>query len=128
MPHPPGPPDPPLPKLEGSDLLQGLSREMVRCMKDYFGKGALKAKAYLMDDLCFVVMRDVLTPAEDTMLEAGDEQAVREFRLAYQTQMTERLVGTVEQLTGRAVLTYHSQIMFNPSVLIEMFLFDDDSG
>ena len=94
-------------------------------MKEYFGKGPIKAKAYLMDDLCFIVMRDVLTPAEDTMLKSDDEQSVREFRLAYQEHMSEKLIGMVEQLTGRRVLTYQSQILFDPDMLVEMFVFED---
>ena len=126
-PAPPGPPDPPLQRLEGRELLQGISRELVRSMKDYFGKGPVKAKTYLADDLCFVVLREALTQAELTMLKSGDPSAVRDFRLAYQAHMEKHLVGTVEQLTGRKVIGYQSQVLFGPDLLIEVFVFEDEA-
>jgi hypothetical protein len=30
----------------------------------------------------------------------------------------------VEQITGRKVLTYHSQILFGPTVAVEVFILD----
>jgi hypothetical protein len=38
--------------------------------------------------------------------------------------MTERLIGTIEQLTKRKVTTYQSQILFDPDIVIEIFVFD----
>ena len=124
MADPTAPPSPPLPKQEGTWLRQAISREVARALKEYFGRGPLKAKTYLMDDICLVVMRDVLIPAEETMLKAGDEQAVRNFRLAYQEHVKDKLVGIVEQLTDRKVATYQSQILFDPDMLMEVFVFE----
>ena len=41
--------------------------------------------------------------------------------------MTERLTGLIEDLTGRKVLAYQSQVLFEPDRVIEMFVFDDDA-
>jgi len=38
--------------------------------------------------------------------------------------MTERLTTMIEDITGRKVLTYQSQILFDPEIVIEMFVFD----
>lgn len=38
--------------------------------------------------------------------------------------MTGRLTDMVEQITGRKVATYQSQVMFDPDVIVEMFVFD----
>jgi hypothetical protein len=38
--------------------------------------------------------------------------------------MTELLTSVVEQTTGRTVVNYQSQIMFDPDVIVEMFVFD----
>jgi len=32
----------------------------------------------------------------------------------------------VERITGRKVLTYNSQIMFDPTVVVEMFILDGE--
>jgi uncharacterized protein YbcI len=107
------------------DLLLQISNAMVRTQKEFFGKGPTKAKSYLLDDMLFVVMRDGLTRAEETMLEFGHPDQVRAFRQLYQDEMTERLTGIVEDLTGRKVLTYQSQVLFGPNVTIEMFVFEN---
>ena len=109
---------------EGGDLLARISNEMVRAQKQFFGKGPTEAKSYMLDDLLLIVMRGGLTTAEKTMLEFGKPDQVRQFRQLFENEMTGRLTGMVEELTGRKVATYQSQVMFDPDVVVEMFVFD----
>ena len=120
----PQPPQPPLEGQTGAPLLAAISREMVKAMKTYFGRGPTKAKSYLIDDLLFVVMRGGMTEAEQTLLDADEANAVRDFRQQFENVMGDRLIGTVEQLTERRVVTYQSQVLFNPHTIIEIFLFE----
>ncbi|MDQ2631326.1 MAG: DUF2294 domain-containing protein [Actinomycetota bacterium] len=122
MPEVPKAPD--LAEETGYSLRAAISREMVKAMKACYGKGPTKAKAYLFDDLLFVVMRGGETPGEKTLLEAGEADSVRTFRQRFENVMAERLIGTIEQLTERKVLTYQSQVLFDPFVVIEIFVFD----
>lgn len=124
MPDVPQPPEPPLEGQSGASLLSAISREMVKAMKTYYGRGPTKAKSYLMDDLLFIVMRGGITEAEQTLLASGEGAAVRAFRQRFENIMAERLVGTVEQLTERKVLNYQSQVLFDPPMVVEIFLFD----
>ena len=112
----------------GQPLLRQLSTEMVRMQKQAFGKGPMHSKAYMFDDLLLVVMRDGLTVAEKTMLEFGQADLVRNFRQQFENDMTSRMIEPIERLTGRRVLTYQSQIMFNPDVIVEIFVFDEAGG
>jgi uncharacterized protein YbcI len=117
------------PALEhGQSLLRRLSTEMVRMQKHAFGKGPIHAKAYMFDDLLMVVMRDGLTVAEKTMLDFGQADLVRNFRQQFENDMTSRMIEPIERLTGRKVLTYQSQIMFDPDVIVEIFVFDEAGG
>jgi len=125
MPDPSGVPEPPHEQQEGPGLLASISRQMVQAMKKFYGKGPVRAKSYLVDDLLFVVMRGGTTTAEKTMLEADRADAVREFRQQFENEMAERLIGTIEQLTGRKVLTYQSQVLFDPDIALEIFVFDE---
>ena len=109
---------------QGQSLLSQISNEMVRAQKRFFGKGPTEAKSYLLDDLLIIVMRGGMTTAEKTMLEFGQEDQVRQFRQLFENEMTERLTDMIEGLTGRKVLTYQSQIMFEPNIVVEMFVFD----
>jgi uncharacterized protein YbcI len=110
---------------EGQSLLAQISTEMVRAQKEYFGKGPTQAKSYFIDDMLIIVMRGGLTTAEKTMLDFGDANMVREFRQTFENKMTAKLSKMIEELTGRKVLTYQSQILFGPDRVIEMFVFDD---
>jgi uncharacterized protein YbcI len=122
-------PDPSAPKevrppTEGVSLNASISRAMVAEMKEFFGKGPESAKSYLVDDLLFIVMRGGITTAEDTMLEAGQHDLVRQFRLKFEEEMRDRLTTMVEEIVGRKVITYQSQILFDPDIAIEIFVFD----
>src|SRR5215203_1087674 len=109
-------------------MLAKVSTEVVRTMKDSFGKGPLKAKSYMLDDFLLVVMRGGITVAEDTMLERGHGDLVRTFRQTYQNEMGDTLVAKIEALTGRTVVNYQSQVLFHPHIVMEVFFFDRDTG
>ena len=40
--------------------------------------------------------------------------------------MTETTTAAVEELTGRRVLSYHSQIVFEPTHTFEFFVLEDE--
>src|SRR4028118_392809 len=101
---------------------------MVQAQKEFFGQGPTMAKSYMLDDLLVIVMRGGLTRAERTMLDFGHPDLVRDFRQLFENEMTERLIGTMEDLTERKILTYQSQIMFDPDVVVEMFVFDSEGS
>ncbi len=115
-------------EADGQSLLARISNEMVRAQKRFFGKGPTQAKSYILDDLLIIVMRGGLTTAEKTMLEFGQADQVRQFRQLFENEMTERLTDMIEKLTGRKVLTYQSQIMFDPQLVVEMFVFDSSAS
>jgi uncharacterized protein YbcI len=114
----------PSPPQEQS-LLSKISTEVVRTLKDSFGKGPLKAKSYMLDDFLIVVMRGGVTVAEQTMLDRGHSDLVRAFRQTYQNELGDELVAKIEVLTGRKVVNYQSQILFEPHIVMEIFFFDD---
>lgn len=111
-------------------MLTQISNEVVRTLKESYGKGPDRAKAYLLDDVLLVVMRGGATTVEQTLLEAGEGDMVRNYRQVYQNHMGDRLIGIVERATGRKVATYQSQVLFWPFTSIEVFLFaegEDDA-
>jgi uncharacterized protein YbcI len=106
-------------------LLRRLSSSMGAMQKAAFGKGPVSTKSYMFDDMLLIVMREGLTQAEQTMLEFGRQDLVREFRQQFENEMTRRIVDMIEELTERKVLTYQSQVMFDPHVVVEMFVFEN---
>jgi len=102
-------------------LRSALANAMVGIKKRYYGRGPEGARAYVEDDYIFVVLEGGLTRNEETLLDAGKEDLVRNYRLAFQEAVTELAVGAVEELVGRRVIGYHSQIVFNPTKAFEIF-------
>jgi uncharacterized protein YbcI len=103
------------------ELRAKLANAMVGLMKEYFGRGPTAAKAWLLDDYIFVAMEGGLTRNEETLLAAGREDVVRNYRLTFQEVVGATTVGAVEELTGRRVANYHSQVVFNPTRAFEIF-------
>ena len=60
-----------------------ISTAMVRIKRQFYGRGPTKAKTYLNDDYVFCVMEGGLTTNEETLLEAGEEDLVRSYRLRF---------------------------------------------
>jgi uncharacterized protein YbcI len=101
-----------------------ISNAMVGLKKRYYGRGPVKARTYLEDEYVFCVLEGGLMRHEETLLEAGHEDDVRAHRLLFQDAMSKPTTEAIEQITGRKVLGYHSQIVFRPDRSFEMFVLD----
>jgi uncharacterized protein YbcI len=108
---------------EGS-VRAALANAMVGMKKQYYGRGPTAAKAWVLDDYVFVALEGGLTRNEETLIAAGKADLVRSYRLAFQEAMTEVATGAVAEITGRRVLTYHSQIVFGPARTFEVFVLE----
>jgi uncharacterized protein YbcI len=102
-----------------------ISNAMVGLKKEFYGKGPTKAKTYINDNYVFCVLQGGLTRNEETLLAAGQAHLVREFRLRFQEAMADATTEAVERLTGRRVVGYHSQIVFEPEFGFEIFVLDE---
>ena len=103
-----------------------ISNAMVGLKKQYYGKGPTKAKTYINDNYVFCVLEGGLTKNEITLLQAGEEQLVRQYRLRFQEAVSELSTRAIEEITGRKVLGYHSQIVFDPEWAFEIFVLDGE--
>ena len=113
------------PERSQGEIAAEVSNAVVRLFTDFYGRGPVKAKTYIVDEYAFTVLEETLTVAERTLVRAGQEELVRRFRLTFQQEMYETFVGAVEKVLGRRVLTHHSQITFNPEICIEFFRLGD---
>jgi uncharacterized protein YbcI len=104
-----------------------VANAMVGMKKKYYGRGPTAAKAWFLDDYVFVAMEGGLTANEETLLRDGKHDLVRAYRLSFQETMAETTTGAVEELLGRKVLTYHSQIMFEPTRSFEIFVLEPET-
>jgi uncharacterized protein YbcI len=108
------------------EALAGVANEIVRLKAQYYGKGPTEAKAYMNDEVLVVALKGGLTTVERTLLEAGDDALVRQVRLRFQEVMEQNFIDAVQRLTGQRVLTYMSQIVFDPDYCFEFFVLSDE--
>jgi uncharacterized protein YbcI len=105
-------------------LLADISNAMVGLKKGFYGKGPTKAKTYINDNYVFCVLQNVLTRNEETLLEVGEDDIVRSYRLRFEEAMRDTTMGAVAEITGRRVIGYQSQIIFRPAIAFEFFVLD----
>jgi uncharacterized protein YbcI len=108
------------------ESLAAVANEIVRLKAQYYGKGPTEAKAYLNDETLVVALKGGLTTVERTLLDAGDQALVRQVRLRFQEVMGQNFIDAVQRMTGQRVLTYMSQIVFDPEYCFEFFVLSDE--
>ncbi len=111
--------------LAGGHLLAAISTSIVGILRDHYGRGPMKAKTYVLDDIIVVVMRGSgFTPLEQTIMDSGDPERVIAMREDFQRVMAARYRRTIEELTSRKVLAFLSQAHVEPDITMEIFFVD----
>src|SRR5436190_11023798 len=108
----------------GGELLSAISTRIVGLLREHYGRGPMRAKTYVLDDLVVCVLRNGFIPIEETMMESGKQDQVLEMRRQFQNMMGLRYKGIVEELTGRRVTAFLSQAHIEPDLTLEIFLLD----
>ena len=102
--------------------LQEITNAMVRLYKELFGRGPTKARTnYAGSDTLVATIENSLTPAEQNMIDLGEDQRVREIRMFFQHASDAEFTGTVEQITGRKVKAFVSGMDTDKDVATEVF-------
>lgn len=102
----------------------GISREVVRLLKDLIGRGPTKAKAYLHDDCVLVLLREGHTRGENTMFEAGGARGVAQGRVDISETIRAPLIEVVERQAGRKVVGFMSSSQQHPDLLSFVFVLE----
>jgi uncharacterized protein YbcI len=107
---------------------QALSNAMTKLHRDYYGRGPGAVRTVIGHDHAMCILEDIYTPVERTLIDAGRFEAVRETRSAFQDTMQERFTSEVEQLVGRKVVGFLSQVHVDPDLAVETFILEPDGG
>jgi uncharacterized protein YbcI len=110
--------------LQGGQLLAEITNRIVALMREHYGRGPIRAKTYVLDNLVVCALSDGFTAIERTMMEGGEPERVLEMRRDFQRMMKARYSEMIEELTGRSVLAFLSQAHVDPDLTVEMFLMD----
>src|SRR5215218_7413213 len=115
------------PPMDGA-LRSAISQAIVRIHAEHYGKGATQAKTYVWDNLVVTILRDVLTVAERTLIDVDRPDTVREMRMTFQFGLEQTFRAAVEQITGRRVHSFMSQVDPVNGLGVEIFVLEPPDG
>ena len=99
-----------------------ISNHVVHTMSVYTGRGPTKARTYLNDDAVTVMLQDILTKGERSLVDDDLGDLVLTMRKAFQCTMRHELVAGIEAILGRKVTAFLSDNHIDPDVAVEVFL------
>ena len=106
------------------ELRADISKTIVKLMHDHTGRGPMRARTYMEDDLVTVVLKDTLSLPERRLVDAGERQIVLDLRHKFQMTMKDDCVAAIEKITGRTVAAFMSTNHIDPDVAAEFFLLE----
>jgi uncharacterized protein YbcI len=113
---------------ERGKLAASISNAIVGIHRQYFGRGASRARTVMGADYVICFMEDIYTRVERTLIDAGRFPAVQETRSAFQDTMRGKFSAAVEELTGRKVIGFLSQVHVDPDLSVETFILEPLAG
>jgi uncharacterized protein YbcI len=95
---------------------------LVRLYRERTGRGPVSVRVILDGDAVVVLLHDVLTRAEQSLVHDGHVDEVLAFRRAFQDVLRPAFVVEIQEATGRQVETFMSTTSADPDHSAEIFL------
>jgi len=114
-------------KIEASERARqatAAGNAVTRLHREYQGRGATTTRTMYQRNHLVVLLEDIYTPVERTLIEVGKHDEVRRTRQAFQDAMRGRFTEAVEEITGRKVIQFMSQVSFDPDMAAEIFILE----
>ena len=88
-----------------------LTKAIVQFEKEYFGRGPLEARTYILHDMILVRMHGILTPAEQKLAESRDGMLmVKDMRRQLFETSRPYLAELVRRITGCRLVSLHTDM------------------
>lgn len=101
---------------------------ITRLHRDHYGRGATTTRTVMQRNYIAVFLHDIYTPVERTLIDAGDAEQVKTTRQAFQMAMRPMFTAAVEEIIGRKVVAFMSQVHFDPDMAVEVFVLEPDAN
>ncbi len=102
---------------------------VIRFEKEYMGRGPLETKAYILDDMVLVRLKNVLTQAELRLADSTDNrnegrELIKRIRITLLEQGRPLLEESVEKILGVKVKSLHTDISTVTGERVILFTLD----
>ena len=103
-----------------------ISNAITRLHREHYGRGPKSARTIIQRNYVVCFLDDIYTPAERTLIDAGRLDSVRQTRHEFQEAMRPVFSQAVEEITGRRVIAFMSQVHFEPDMASEVFVLEPE--
>jgi uncharacterized protein YbcI len=103
-------------------LAAAISNGIVSLMHRYTGRGPVRARTTIDENLVVCVLGDTLTKAEQQLADAGRAKVVLRGRRAMQSTLADDAIALVAELTKREVVAFMSNNNIAPDLAVEIFV------
>jgi uncharacterized protein YbcI len=108
----------------GSSLTSAVSTAVVQLVRAYTGRGPMKARTTICDNVVVVMLEQTLTKGEQILVQKGRGENVLALRHEYQEAMRTESCEKIAQLTGRSVTAMMSANHLDPDLAAEIYVLD----
>ncbi len=108
----------------GGSLYLTISNAIVRLMREYTGRGPMKARTSIRENLVVVLLEQTLTKGEQVLVQKGRQENVLTLRREYQEAMREEASAKIAEITGRGVVAMMSANHLDPDLAVELFVLE----
>jgi uncharacterized protein YbcI len=107
---------------------QAISADLMRILNESYGRGAARARTYILEDdvVCFMDGLELM-PSEEFLIDNGHADVVLNTRSTFQQAIEPSFVSAVERATGRRVIKFISNTGLDPNFAIEVFRLEPHS-
>jgi uncharacterized protein YbcI len=107
------------------ELEDKISRSLTAWEKDYLGRGPLHVKTDIIRNMIVVVLKGILTPAEQALAKTTDGLiSVKKIRTELVESGSSHLKDMLNQITGATVLSMHTDVSTQTGERVIVFLLD----
>jgi uncharacterized protein YbcI len=103
-------------------LPSAISTAIVRLMREYTGRGPMKAQTTIRGNVVLVMLEQTLTKGEQVLVAKGRSENVLALRREYQEAMREESSEKIAELTGRDVTAMMSANHLAPDLAAEIYI------
>lgn len=88
-----------------------MTRSIIQFEKEYLGRGPQDARTYLIEDMVFIRLKGLMTPAERTLAETKDGRELIKNTRAHLFELSRPLLeDMVKRVTGSNMVSLHSDM------------------
>lgn len=95
---------------------------ITRLHREHYGRGATTTRTVFQRNHVVAFLEDIYTALERTLINADDWDQVKATRQSFQMAMRGPFSEAVEEITGRKVIAFMSQVHLDPDMAAEIFV------